>query len=128
VAATLYAVVAQRLVRTVCVKCKDVYVPTEEALMEINLRPEDVEGKQFFYGRRCDNCNKTGYRGRNALYEIMKVDTKMREMIMGSKSTEVLRAEAQATGMRTLRESGILKIFDGLTTIEEVVRETLSFD
>jgi len=128
VAATLYSVVAQRLVRTVCLKCKDVYVPTEEALLEVNLRPEDVDGKQFFFGRRCDHCNKTGYRGRNAIYEIMKCDTKMRELVMGSKSTEVIRAEAIASGMRTLREAGILKIFDGVTTIEEVVRETLAFD
>ena len=126
--ATLYAVVAQRLVRTVCVKCKEAYTPTEEALMEVSLRLEDVEGKQFFFGRRCDHCNKTGYRGRNAIYEIMKVDTKMRELILGSKSTEVIRAEAQASGMRSLRESGILKIFDGLTSIDEVVRETLAFE
>ena len=128
VAATLYAVVAQRLVRTICSKCKETYVPSEEALLEINLRPEDVEGKSFFFGRRCDHCNKTGYRGRNAIYEIMKCDTKMRELVMGSKSTEVIRSEAIASGMRTLREAGILKIFDGLTTIEEVVRETLAFD
>jgi type IV pilus assembly protein PilB len=128
VSATLYSVVAQRLVRTICVKCKEAYAPTEESLMEVNLTPDDVEGKQFFFGRRCDHCNKTGYRGRNAIYEIMKVDTKMRELIMLSKSTEVLRAEAQASGMRTLRESGILKIFDGLTSIEEVVRETLAFE
>jgi type IV pilus assembly protein PilB len=128
VSATLYAVVAQRLVRTICTKCKDRYSPSEDALMEVNLRPEDVEGKEFFFGRRCENCNKTGYRGRNALYEIMRVDQRVRELIIQSKSTEVLRAEAQAGGMRTLRESGILKIFDGLTTIEEVVRETLSFD
>jgi type IV pilus assembly protein PilB len=128
VSATLYSVVAQRLVRTICVKCKESYKPTEESLMEVNLTPDDVEGKQFFFGRRCDHCNKTGYRGRNAIYEIMKVDTKMRELIMQSKSTEVLRSEAQASGMRTLRESGILKIFDGLTTIEEVVKETLAFE
>ncbi len=126
--ATLYAVVAQRLVRTICVKCKDAYHPTEEALMEIGLRPDDVEGKQFFFGRRCDHCNKTGYRGRNAIYEIMKADSKMRDLILGSKSTEVIRAEAQAAGMRSLREAGILKIFDGLTTIDEVVRETLAFE
>ncbi|HEY3323133.1 MAG TPA: ATPase, T2SS/T4P/T4SS family [Planctomycetota bacterium] len=128
VAATLYAVVGQRLVRTICLKCKDTYTPTEEALMEIGLRPEDVEGKQFFFGRRCDHCNKTGYRGRNAIYEIMKVDTKLRELVMGSKSTEVIRAEAMASGMRTLREAGILKVFDGVTTIEEIVRETLAFE
>ena len=128
VSATLYSVVAQRLVRTICVKCKEAYVPSEEALMEINLRPEDVEGKEFYFGRRCEHCNKTGYRGRNAIYEIMKIDSKMRELIMGEKSTEVLRAEAQASGMRTLREAGILKIFDGVTSIEEVVRETLAFE
>ena len=126
--ATLYAVVAQRLVRTICVKCKDAYHPTEEALMEIGLRPDDVEGKNFFFGRRCEHCNKTGYRGRNAIYEIMKCDSKMRELILGSKSSEVIRSEAQAAGMRSLREAGILKIFDGLTTIDEVVRETLAFD
>ncbi len=128
VAATLYSVVAQRLVRTVCLKCKDTYNPSEDTLLELGLKPEDVEGKQFFFGRRCDYCNKTGYRGRNAIYEIMKIDSKMRELVMGSKSTEVIRSEAIASGMRTLRESGILKIFDGLTTIEEVVRETLAFD
>jgi type IV pilus assembly protein PilB len=128
VAATLYAVVAQRLVRVICLKCKETYVPSEEALMEVNLTPDEVEGKQFFFGRRCDHCNKTGYRGRNAIYEIMKIDTKMRELILGRKSTEVIRSEAQASGMRTLRESGILKIFDGITSIEEVVRETLSFE
>ena len=128
VSATLYAVVAQRLVRCICTKCKDTYRPTEEALMEINMRPEDVEDKHFYYGRRCDHCNKTGYRGRNAVFEIMRIDSKMRELIMNSKSTEVLRNEAQAAGMRTLREAGILKIFDGITTIEEVVRETLSFE
>jgi len=128
VSATLYAVVAQRLVRTICVKCKDRYVPTDDALMEVNLRAEDVEGKEFFFGRRCENCNKTGYRGRNAIYEIMRVDQKMRELIIQRKSTEVVRAEAQSGGMRTLREAGILKIFDGLTTIEEVVRETLAFE
>ena len=128
VSATLYAVVAQRLVRCICTKCKDTYRPTEESLMEINMRPEDVEDKHFYYGRRCDHCNKTGYRGRNAVFEIMKIDTKMRELIMNSKSTEVLRNEAQAAGMRTLREAGILKVFDGITTIEEVVRETLAFE
>jgi type IV pilus assembly protein PilB len=126
--ATLYAVVAQRLVRVICTKCKDRYTPTEESLMELGLRAEDVEGKEFFFGRRCDHCNKTGYRGRNAIYEIMNVDSKMRELILASKSTEVIRTEATAAGMRSLREAGILKIFDGLTTIDEVVRETLAFE
>ena len=128
VAATLEAVIAQRLVRTICTKCKTTYVPDERALLELGLRPDDVDGRAFYYGKGCDHCNKTGYKGRNALYEIMKVNSQMRELIVEGKSTEVLRAEAAATGMRSLRDAGILKIFDGLTTIEEVVRETLSFE
>ena len=109
-------------------ECKEAYQPTDQQLLEIELRPEDVSERVFYFGRKCDNCNKCGYRGRNAIYEIMPVDSKMRELILGSKSTEVIRAEAMASGMRSLRESGILKIFDGVTTIEEIVRETLAFD
>jgi len=128
VSATLYAVVAQRLVRVICKKCKEAYTPTEEQLMEVNLRPEDVEGRVLYYGRKCEACNRTGYRGRCAIFEIMKIDAKMRELIMGRKSTEVVRTEAQASGMRLLREAGILKVFDGLTTIDEIVAQTLAFE
>jgi len=128
VAATLEAVVAQRLVRTICAKCKAPYVPAEEHLMELGLLPQDVEGKSFYYGKRCEHCNRTGYRGRSAIFEIMKADSKLRDMIIQQRSTDVVRAEAVAAGMRTLRDSGILKIFDGITTIEEVVRETLAFE
>ncbi len=128
VAATLEAVVAQRLVRTICTKCKQPYQPAEEHLMELGLLPQDVEGKNFYYGKRCDHCNRTGYRGRSAIFEIMKADSKLRDLIIQQRSTDVVRAEAVAAGMRTLRDSGILKIFDGITTIEEVVRETLAFE
>ncbi|MBN1807989.1 MAG: Flp pilus assembly complex ATPase component TadA [Planctomycetes bacterium] len=127
VSATLESIVAQRLVRSICSRCRTQYVPTEESLYELGIRPEDVEGKVFYYGKRCDNCNSTGYRGRSAIYEIMKVDQKIRDLIIQRKSTEVIRQEAMASGMRTLREAGILKIFDGITTIEEVVNETLVF-
>ena len=96
--------------------------------MELGLLPKDVEGKTFYYGRGCDQCNQTGYRGRTALYEIMKVGSRLREAIIERKSTAVLRAEAQSAGMRTLRDAGILKVFDGLTTIEEVVKQTLTFE
>jgi len=128
VAATLESVIAQRLVRTICTKCKTPYQPAEEHLMELGLLPQDVEGKTFYYGKRCEHCNRTGYRGRTAIFEIMKIDSKLREMIIQKRSTDVIRAEAVAAGMRTLRDSGILKIFDGLTTIEEVVKETLAFE
>lgn len=128
VAATLESVIAQRLVRTICPKCKTPYQPAEEHLMELGLLPQDVEGKVFYYGKRCEHCNRTGYRGRTAIFEIMKIDSKLREMIIQKRSTDAIRAEAVAAGMRTLRDSGILKIFDGLTTIEEVVKETLAFE
>ncbi len=128
VAATLECVVAQRLVRVICTRCKHPYQPAEEHLMELGLLPEDVEGKTFYYGKRCDHCNSTGYRGRTAIFEIMKIASKMRDLIIQLRSTDVIRAEAVAGGMRTLRDSGVLKIFDGLTTIEEVVRETLAFE
>ncbi len=96
--------------------------------MELGLLPQDVEGKSFYYGKRCEHCNRTGYRGRSAIFEIMKADSKLRDLIIQQRSSDVIRAEAVAAGMRTLRDSGILKIFDGITTIEEVVRETLAFE
>jgi type IV pilus assembly protein PilB len=128
VAATLEAVVAQRLVRVICMKCKAPYEPAEDRLMELGLLPQDVQGKTFYFGKRCEHCNRTGYRGRTAIFEIMKIDSKLRDMIIQQRSTDVVRAEAVAAGMRTLRDSGILKIFDGMSTIEEVVRETLAFE
>ncbi len=124
--ATIEGIVAQRLVRKVCVKCKELYEPKEEELMELNLTPQQVVGKKFSRGRGCDNCNKSGYRGRMALFEIMGMDDEMREMIMKNANTTLLRAHARKRGMRSLRESGMLAIYDGQTTIDEVVRETLS--
>jgi len=126
ITATVEAVIAQRLVRRICVHCKEEYTPSEEMLMELNLRPEDVRGKRFWYGRGCEECNNTGYRGRMAIFEIMTLDDEAREVIMEEGATQLLREVAIRRGMRTLRESGLLAIYDGLTTIEEVVRETLT--
>ncbi|MCC7293236.1 MAG: Flp pilus assembly complex ATPase component TadA [Phycisphaerales bacterium] len=125
ITATLEAIVAQRLVRRICTNCKTEFKPNEEQLFELDLRPEDVGDKIFFYGKGCDFCNNTGYRGRMGIYEIMVTDDVMRELIMRHASTGVLRQEAIKRGMRTLRESGLNAIYDGLTTIEEVVRETI---
>jgi type IV pilus assembly protein PilB len=125
VTATLEGIVAQRLVRKICLNCKAEYTPAEEQLMELELRPEDVAGKTFYYGKGCENCNNTGYRGRFGLYEIMLLDDDMRDMIVKHASTQVLRAEAKKRGMRTLRHSGLMAIYDGISTIEEVVRETI---
>jgi type IV pilus assembly protein PilB len=124
--ATIEGVVAQRLVRRICTKCREEYVPKDEELMELNLRPEQVVGKRFSRGRGCDNCNKSGYRGRLAIFEIMTMDDEMREMIMKNANTALLRSHARKRGMRSLRECGLLGIYEGLTTIDEVVRETLS--
>ena len=122
--ATIEAIVAQRLVRTICTNCKTQYEPTAEALGSINLTPEDIEGKNFCYGKGCQRCNNTGYRGRIAIFEIMMISDTLREMIMRNESANAIRQVAQQEGMRTLRGSGLLHIFDGITTIEEVVRET----
>ncbi len=124
--ATLEAVVAQRLARRICTNCKEEFMPSEEQLMELALRPQDVGGRTFFRGRGCERCNKSGYKGRMALFEIMVMNDDLRELIMGQASTAILRHECRKRGMRTLRECGLLSIYDGQTTIDEVVRETLS--
>ena len=128
VTATLEGVVAQRLVRKICLNCKEEYSPTLEQLMELELRPDDVQGRKFWYGKGCDACNNTGYRGRLGLYEIMTFDDDLRDLIIKHASTQVLRVEARKRGMRTLRQGGLLAIYDGITTIEEVVRETIVED
>ena len=124
--ATLEGILAQRLVRRICVNCKTEFRPTEEQLMELNLMPEDVGDKSFFYGKGCDQCNNTGYRGRQGLFEIMAMNDELRDLVMNHASTSVLREAAKRSGMHTLRENGLASIFDGITTIEEVVRETLA--
>ena len=126
ITATLEGIVAQRLVRTICEKCKTPFEPTETQLMELALTPEDVKDKNFYYGRGCNKCNNTGYRGRTGIFEIMVFNDEIRELIMNQASTGILRAAAQKAGMRLLRDNGLAAIYDGITTIEEVVKETIS--
>jgi type IV pilus assembly protein PilB len=125
VTATLEGILAQRLVRKLCSNCKTEYTPSLEQLMELELRPDDVKGRVFYYGKGCDVCNNTGYKGRQGIYEIMLLDDEMRDLIVQHASTQILRQEARKRGMRTLRQSGLMSIYDGITTIEEVVRETI---
>ncbi len=125
ISATLEAVIAQRLVRRICTRCKQPYSPTPEMLFELGLKPDDVADRQFYYGKGCEHCNHTGYRGRTAIMEMMIMNHELRELISMSKPTEVIRSKALEFGMHTLREAGVIKIFNGETTIEEVVRETL---
>ncbi|MBX3396789.1 MAG: Flp pilus assembly complex ATPase component TadA [Phycisphaerae bacterium] len=125
ITATFEAIVAQRLARRICKQCKQEYTPTEEQLMELHLKPVDVADRKFYFGKGCDYCNGTGYRGRVGIYEIMVFDDHLRDLVMQGASTNVLMEAACKNGMRTLRESGLLAIFDGVTTIEEVVKETV---
>jgi type IV pilus assembly protein PilB len=126
ITATLEGIIAERLVRKICENCKTEFEPTEAQLMQLGLTPEDVKGKVFYYGRGCHGCNNTGYRGRTGLFEIMIFNDEIRDLIMNHASTSVLRAAAQKAGMKLLRENGLAAIYDGITTIDEVVKETIS--
>jgi len=123
--ATIEGIVAQRLVRRICTSCKTPFEPSEAQLMELMLMPEDVKGKEFYYGRGCDRCNGTGYKGRIAVFEIMVFNDEIRELIMNQASTDVLRAAAQKGGMTLLRDNGLAAIYDGITTIDEIAKETM---
>ncbi len=125
ITATVEGILAQRLCRRICNVCKEEFKPTEEQLMEIGLLPEEVRDKTFFHGRGCNKCNNTGYKGRLSIAEIMILDDDMRQMIMEHASTDLLREAARKRGMRNLSESGLMAIYEGVTTIEEVVRHTI---
>lgn len=124
-AATVESIVAQRLLRCICPECKTAYTPTEEEIYEIGMAPAEMEGRNFYYGAGCSSCKGIGYRGRNAIYEILRMNSRLRDLVIAGKSTEVLRSAAVESGMSTLRQAGLQKVFDGITTIDEVVRETL---
>jgi type IV pilus assembly protein PilB len=94
--------------------------------MELGLTPDEVKGKQFYYGKGCNRCNNTGYRGRTGIFEIMTFNDEIRELIMNHASTNVLRTASQRAGMKLLRDGGMAAIFDGVTTIDEVVKETIA--
>src|ERR1043166_5506292 len=124
ISSTLMAVLAQRLVRTICRKCRTPFEPTESQLAMLNLSPHDIGDKVFYYGRGCSVCNDTGYRGRKGIFELMQITEPLRALINERAPTVVLRQKAVELGMVTLREDGLRSIFDGDTTIEEVVKYT----
>ncbi len=128
ITATVEGILGQRLVRRICADCRTEYQPSPELLMELNMLPADVKGMKFYYGKGCDNCNNTGYRKRTGLYELLVMNDNLRDVIAANASTDQLRAMCRKQGMRNLRESGLAAIHNGLTTIEEVVRETVLDD
>ena len=123
--ATLELVVAQRLVRRICGDCRTMYEPEDKVLLELGLRKDDVVGKQFAYGKGCETCNHTGFRGRVAIFELMECTEPIKNMVLDGAPTGRLREQARREGMRSLRDAGLLAIYDGQTTVEEVLRETM---
>jgi type IV pilus assembly protein PilB len=124
ISSTLMAVLAQRLVRRACKKCRTPFEPTESQLSLLNLSPHDIGDKVFYYGRGCSVCNDTGYKGRRGIFELLNVSEPIRQLINERAPSIVLRQKAVELGMVTLREDGLRGIFDGDTTIEEVVKYT----
>ena len=124
ISSTLMAVLAQRLVRTVCKNCRTPFEPTEDQLSLLNLSPHDLGDKAFHYGRGCSVCNDTGYKGRKGIFELLVISEAIRTLINERAPTVVVRQKAVELGMVTLREDGLRGIFEGDTTIEEVVKYT----
>ena len=125
ITATIEGIIAQRLVRKICENCKTPFKPTEAQLIQLGLTPEDVKGKEFYYGKGCDRCNNTGYRGRTGIFEVMVFNDEIRDLIMNNASTSILRAAGQRAGMKLLRDNGLAIIYDGITTIDEIAKETM---
>jgi type IV pilus assembly protein PilB len=124
ISSTLMAVLGQRLVRTICKNCRTPFEPTEQQLSLLGLSPYDLGDKVFHYGRGCSTCSDTGYKGRKGIFELLVVSDAIRTLINERAPTVVLRQKAVELGMVTLREDGLRSIFDGDTTIEEVVKYT----
>jgi len=124
ISSTLMAVLGQRLVRTICQNCRTPFEPTEPQLALLGLSPYDLGDKVFHYGRGCATCNDTGYKGRKGIFELLVITDAIRTLINERAPTVVVRQKAVELGMVTLREDGLRSIFDGDTTIEEVVKYT----
>ena len=124
ISSTLEAVLGQRLLRSICRQCRTTYTPGETLLAELGISPQDIGNKQFFYGKGCDACNNTGYKGRKGIYELLRLTDPIRELINERAPTVTLKQKAVELGMVTLRQDGLRSIFAGDTTVEEVLRYT----
>jgi len=125
ITATVEAILAQRLVRRICKDCKEEYVPDADTLTDLELTSDQVVGKTFFRGRGCDKCSGSGYKGRLGLYELLIMTDELRDLVVRNASTEEIRDLARKAGMVTLRDSGMVNMFEGHTTADEVIRETI---
>jgi len=121
---TLEGVLGQRLVRTCCAECKQGYEPDDETLERIEMTRDQIGGRPFYFGKGCKTCNGTGYKGRKAVVEYLRMSNPLRELVNNRAPTLILREKARELGMRTMREHGIQAILDGYTTVDEVLRYT----
>jgi type IV pilus assembly protein PilB len=126
ITATIEAVLAQRLVRKLCPNCTTEFMPGPEVIMELGLTQEQASAQKWFYGKGCDRCNNTGYKGRMGIYELIVMNDVLRDMIVAEVSLDEFREACRKYGMRTLRESGLQAISLGRTSVEEVMRETMT--
>jgi type IV pilus assembly protein PilB len=124
VSSSVNLIMAQRLMRKICPKCREPVDIHPEALREVGLDPKDVKGKVFYHGTGCLDCNNSGYKGRTGIYEVMSISSRMRVLILENASTQELEDQAVKEGMLTLRMGALRKFEDGITTIEEVLRVT----
>ena len=125
ITATVEAILAQRLVRRICSECKEEVIPDADTLADLELTSDQVVGKTFFRGRGCDKCSNSGYKGRLGLYELLVMTDEIRDLVVRNASTEEIRDLARKAGMVTLRDSGMVNMFEGHTTADEVIRETI---
>jgi type IV pilus assembly protein PilB len=126
ITACVEAILAQRLVRRICTNCREETEVSKEILMDMGIDPESVADKKFYRGRGCDKCNNTGYKGRVGLFELMVINNEIREMIMNNATADELREKSTVFGMIPLRQYGINYVFQGITTADEVLRETIA--
>jgi type IV pilus assembly protein PilB len=122
VASSVIAVLAQRLVRVVCSRCKHPLQLSEAVLNDAGITPKMAAKSHFMKGKGCGNCSKSGYRGRLGIFELMLINAKIREMIFQNQSSVEIRKVAIGQGMKTLYVDGIYKVMKGITTLEEVYR------
>jgi len=125
VATAVHLICAQRLVRRICMECREEVPLPPQAKMDAGFTPDEARTVKIFKGRGCNTCNNTGYKGRTGLYEVLEIDDEIRELILVGASAVELKKKGMERGMLTLRRSGLIKIKDGVTTLEEVARETI---